>query len=231
MGGVTGKGSGEQALAKRLYPRLEPDWLLIADRNFYNWADWCTAADTGAQLLWRVKADLRLPVLALASDGSYTSVLVSPKIRGKARQALIEAARAGRDLDPDRARVVRVVEYTVPDREGDGTDELICVITTIIDPREAPAQTLAQAYQQRWEHETGNKQLKTYLRGPARVLRSQSPDMVRQEIYGYLLTHYAISALICRAATEADIDPDQVKFKRTVRLVRRRLADPPVFSP
>ena len=80
-------------------------------------------------------------------------------------------------------------------------------------------------------NQPGNKQLKTYLRGPGRVLRSKSPDMVRQEIYGYLLTHYAISALICRAATEADIDPDRVKFKRTLRLVRRRLADPAAFSP
>ena len=79
--------------------------------------------------------------------------------------------------------------------------------------------------------ETGNKQLKTYLRGPGRVLRSKGPDMVRQEIYGYLLTHYAISALICKAATEAGIDPDQVKFKRTVRIVRRRAADPAAFPP
>jgi hypothetical protein len=55
--------------------------------------------------------------------------------------------------------------------------------------------------------------------------------MVRQEIYGYLLTHYAISALICRAATEADIDPDRVKFLRTVRIIRRRVADPAAFSP
>ena len=69
------------------------------------------------------------------------------------------------------------------------------------------------------EVETGNAQLKTHLRGPGRVLRSRSPDMVRQEIYGYLLTHYAISAPICKAATEAGIDPDQVKLKRTVRIV------------
>jgi hypothetical protein len=81
------------------------------------------------------------------------------------------------------------------------------------------------------EHETGNAQLKTCLRGPGKVLRSRSPDMVRQEIYGYLLTHYAISALICRAATEAGIDPDRVKFKRTVRIVRRRAADPAAFPP
>ena len=70
--------------------------------------------------------------------------------------------------------------------------------------------------------ETGNAQLKTCLRGPGRVLRSESPAMVEQEIWGYLLTHYAISALICAAATAAGIDPDRVKFKRTVRIVRRR---------
>ena len=90
---------------------------------------------------------------------------------------------------------------------------------------------LAQAYHQRWEHETGNGQLKTHLRGPARILRSRSPDMVRQEIYGYLLTHYAISALICRAATEADIDPDRVKFKQTVRIIRRHAAPEAAFPP
>jgi hypothetical protein len=231
IGPIAGKGSGEQTLARRLYQRLEPDWLLIADRNFYGWVDWCAAADTGAELLWRAKADLRLPVLEFVSDGSYTSVLINPRIRGKARLALIEAARAGHDLDPGQARLVRVVEYTVPDREGDGNGELICLITTIDDPRAAPAAVLAEAYHERWEHETGNKQLKTYLRGPGRVLRSKSPDMVRQEIYGYLLCHYAVSALICRAATEADIDPDRVKFKRTVRLVRRRVADSAALSP
>jgi hypothetical protein len=230
IGGVAGKGAGEQSLARLMLRHLAEDWLLIADRNFYNWQDWCAAAGTGAALLWRVKADLRLPVLELLPDGSYRSVLVSPKIKGKAREQLVQAARRGEDLDEDKARPVRVIEYEVPGREGDGKGELIALITTITDPRQAAAGVLAQAYHQRWEHETGNRQLKTYLRGPGRVLRSQSPDLVRQEIYGYLLTHYAVSALICRAATEADIDPDRVKFKRTVRILRRRVADP-AFSP
>jgi hypothetical protein len=70
--------------------------------------------------------------------------------------------------------------------------------------------------------ETGNAQLKTYLRGPGKILRSASPDMVKQELWGYLLACYAISALICTAATAAGIDPDRVKFKRTVRVIRRR---------
>ncbi len=224
-----GKGSGEQFLARELLPRLEEDWLVIADRNFYCWKDWCAAAGTGAALLWLVKSDILLPVLELLPDGSYRSVLVSPKVTGKKREALLAAAQRGEDLDQDQARDVRVIEYEVPDREGDGKDELIALITTITDPRLAPAAVLARAYHQRWEHETGNQQLKTYLRGPGKVLRSQSPDMVRQEIWGYLLTHYAISALTCAAATAAGIDPDRVKFKRTVRVIRRAVG--PAFPP
>ena len=223
------KGSGEQSLARELYPQLEEDWLLIADRNFYNWQDWCTAADTGAALLWRVKADLTLQPLEFHRDGSYTSVLVNPKIRGGARQKLIHAARAGEDLDPGKARRVRVVEYVVPDRDGDGKDEVIALITTISTWTDAPAPVLAAAYHERWEHETGNKQVKTFLRGPGKILRSQSPDMVKQEIWGYFLTHYAVTALICTAATNAGIDPDRVKFKRAIRIIRR--ADDPAFSP
>jgi hypothetical protein len=225
---AAGKGSGEQSLARGLYPRLEEDWLLIADRNFCNWQDWCTAADTGAALLWRVKADLRLPVLELLPDGSYRSVLVSPEVTGAARKRLIEAARNGDDLDPARARHVRAVEYEIPDRNGE--DELIALVTTITDLREAPAAALASAYHQRWEHEGANAQLKTFLRGPGKILRSQSPPMIEQELWGYLLTHYAISALTCTAATAAGIDPDRVKPKRTIRAVRRRVADP-AFPP
>ena len=229
IGPAAAKGSGEQSLARELYPRLEPGWLLIADRVFYSWDGWGAAAGTGAALLWRVRGDLRLPVLEALPDGSYQSVLISPKItRDAARARIIEAARNGEALDPARARRVRVVEYEVPDRGGDS--ELVILVTTITDLREAPAASLASAYHQRWEHEGANAQLKTFLRGPGKVLRSKSPDMAEQELWGYLLTHYAISALACTAATAAGIDPDRVKPKRTIRAVRRRVADP-AFPP
>jgi hypothetical protein len=231
IGAIAGKGSGEQAMARRLHARLEQDWLLIADRGFCSFESWKMAAASGAALLWRVKADLVLPVLELLPDGSYSSVVFRPGLHDKARRGLIEAARAGEDLDEEKVVAVRVVEYTVPGREGDGKDELIALVTTIGDPAAAPAQALAEAYHQRWEHEIGNDQIKTHLRGPGRILRSKSPDMVRQEIYGYLLTHHAISALICRAATEADIDPDRVKFLRTVRIVRRQAVGLTAFPP
>ncbi len=159
IGGTVGKGTGEQVLARQLYPGLEEDWLLIADRNFYTWKSWRAAADTGAALLWRVSSWVRLPVLELLPDGSYRSVLIdSKKNRESARRPLIEAARRGEDLDPDQARYIRVIEYEVPDRDGDGTGELIALITTITDPRAGPAAVLAQAYHQRWEHETSKPQ-------------------------------------------------------------------------
>jgi hypothetical protein len=154
-----GKGSGEQALARRLYPGLEEDWLLLADRNFYSWKDWRAAADTGAALLWRVKSSLRLPVLEPLPDGSWRSVLVRPRIgpRSPARAALLAAAGRGEDLDEDQARYVRVIEYQVPDRDGNGKGERIILVTTITDFRLATAEDLARAYHQRWEHEMGHR--------------------------------------------------------------------------
>ena len=130
-----GKGSGEQSLARKLYPRLEQDWLVIADRNFYNWKDWGTAAGTGAALLWRMKENARLPVLEMLPDGSYRSVLIAPRIAGGKRDALIAAALRGGALEEDQARYVRVIEYDVPDLEGDGKDELLVLVTTITDFR------------------------------------------------------------------------------------------------
>ncbi len=142
--------------------------------------------------------------------------------------ALIEAARAGKDLDEGKAALARVIGYEAPNRGGDGKAELIALITTRTDPR-----TPRPAARARIPRKVGARDRRRPVQnppdrpGPGAAL--QSPDMVRQEIYGYLLTHHAISALICQAATEADIDPDRVKFTRTVRIVRR--AAGPAFPP
>lgn len=228
----SGKGSGERTLARPLLGQLDSDWILLADRGFYGFADWCAADDSGAALLWRVGADLRLPVLRPFDDGSYLSVVIDPKARGRARETLLATAAEGLPLDRARARHVRVVEYDIPDRDGSGSgsQELFALITNVLGPADGQATALAALYAWRWEHETGNQQLKTYLRGPGKILRSRLPELVYQEVWGYLLTHYALAALICRAATAAGIDPDRVRYKRTLRIVRRRVADPS-FSP
>jgi hypothetical protein len=222
---------GEKTLAMRLYPRLRPDELLTADRNFYSFQAWTSAVRTGAALLWRAPTGLRLPVVAVLPDGTYTSVLVNPAIRGSRRERIIAAARAGAQLDPAQAHLVRVVEYDVPDRAGNGTGELIALVSTIIDPAQARADELAAAYHSRWEEETANDQLKTHLRGPARILRSKLPDLVYQEIWAWLTVHYALAALITHAAEAADIDPDRISFTRTLRLARRTATGTAGFPP
>ncbi|WP_190815795.1 IS4 family transposase [Saccharopolyspora pogona] len=222
---------GEATLAARLYPRLHPDELFTADRNFYSFDAWTAAVRTGAALLWRAPTQLRLPVLAVLSDGTYASVLINPAIRGAHRERIIAAARAGIEVDPDEAHLVRVVEYDVPDRDGNGTGELIVLLSTILDPAHARADELAAAYHDRWEEETANDQLKTHLRGPGRILRSRLPDLVRQEIWAWLTVHYALSVLIARAAEAADIDPDRISFTRTLHLIRRTATGTAAFPP
>jgi IS4 transposase len=98
------------------------------------------------------------------------------------------------------------------------------LITTILDPRQAPARELAALYPERWEIETALDELKTHLRGAQIVLRSKTPELVQQEFFGLLMAHYAIRGLMHEAALKADEDPDQLSFLHAVRVVQRRMA-------
>ena len=228
---------GEKTLAARLYPRLRTDELLTADRGFYSWPAWDSASATGAALLWRAPTQLSLPVIKVLPDGTYLTALITPSIRGARRERLLAAARAESDLSdinivPDAfdqrglpvIHLARVVEYDVPDRAGNGTGELIVLLSTILDlggDNGARAEELAAAYNERWEEETANDQLKTHLRGPGKVLRSKLPDLVYQEIWAYLIVHHAISELTARASAAADLDPDSISFAKALRMIRR----------
>ena len=224
--------TGEQTLAQRLYPRLLADELLTADRNFYSWPAWDTAAATGAALLWRAPTQLTLPIVTVLADGTYLTVLINPKVRGAGRrERILTAARDGLDIHPDEAHLVRVVEYDIGDRVGNGTGELIVLLSTITDPLDARADELAGAYDQRWEEETANDQLKTHLRGPGKILRSRLPELVHQEIWAWLTVHYALSVLITRAAEAADLDPDRISYSRVLRITRRTATGTAGFSP
>jgi len=227
---VVGKGTGERSLAGSLWDGLEPDMLLMADCGFYSWGAWAKASATGAGLLWRVGEPLGLPLINWLPDGSYLSLLTNPDLPKGRRQGLVDAARAGAGIDPDQGHLVRVIEYDVPDR-GEDDDELIVLITTITDPLEASATELAETYHRRWDVETAFDRIKTHLRPTSKVLRSQSPDLVIAEIYGMLLTGWALAKLICDAATEMDTAPGRVKYKRAIRIVRRHATRPAAFSP
>lgn len=205
---------GEITMAKDVITRLRPGMLCLADRNFFGYSLWQDAANSGADLLWRMKINANLPCNERLSDGSYLSKIFS----------------TDKDRRHDRnARIVRVIEYTLDSdkeqSEKEGNETVYRLMTTILDPEAAPARELAVLYHERWEIENTFDEFKTHLRGRAVVLRSKTPDLVRQEFYGLLLAHYAVRGLMHEAALNADLDPDKISFVHSVRVIRRRIQE------
>ncbi len=206
--------TGEPTLAKTAVAALKPGMLCLADRAFFGFALWATAHATGADLLWRVKKNLRLPGGMRLPDGSYLSTIY-PSERDRRRGT--------------NGRAVRVIEYVL---EGVADAEpLYRLLTTILDPAHAPAPELAALYHERWEIETALDELKTHLRGAQIVLRSKTPALVRQEFYGLMMTHFAVRGLMHEAALTADADPDRLSFVHAVRVIRRKLPQSVALPP
>jgi len=206
-------GDGENTLAGELVDRLEPGMLVLADRGFCGYPLWSRAAAAGADLLWRAKSTMKPRHLETLDDGTWLA-------------ELRPGGNAGRTAAP---LTVRVIDYTLDD--GRPNNETYRLLTTLVDPDEAPAEALAAAYAQRWEIEAVFDELKTHQRGPRIVLRSKSPDLVLQEIWGHLCCHYAIRALMWDAADHAQVDPDRVSFVAALRIARRSIPRRAIFPP
>ena len=198
--------TSEVTLAKTVLPRLSKGMLCLADRGFFGCELWQQAAATGADLLWRVSKNVLLPCEQRLPDGSYRS-RIYPSQQDRQRQR--------------HGVVVRVIEYRLEGVEG--AEPSYRLATTILDHERAPAPELAALYHERWEIETAFDELKTHLRGARIVLRSKTPDLVRQEFYGLLMAHFAIRGLMHEAALSADEDPDRLSFLHAVRVVRRKM--------
>lgn len=215
FGAVVGSyDTGEVTLAHDVVPRLEKGMLCLADRYFPGFELWREALQTGADLVWRVRSRIHFEVEERLPDGSYLSRFYPKRQKGGRRE---EAIR------------VRVIEYRV--KNPDGEDQDIRLITSILDWTAAPAAEVAQLYHERWEFETALDEFKTHLRGASTVLRSQTPELVRQEVYGILLAHFALRGLMHEAAVHAGRDPDRISFIHTVRVVRRTLPRFAALSP
>ena len=196
----------EITLATSVVPALRKGMLCLADRFFPGYQLWQKAAQTGADLLWRVRRNSRLEVDSRLADGSYLSrIYSSTSHRRNQRKAI----------------VVRVIEYRLKDVPG--AEPIYRLTTTVLDPQMAPAKELAALYHERWEIETMLDELKTHLRGAQIILRSKTPELVRQEFYGLLMAHFAIRGLMHEAALKADEDPDRLSFVHAVHVVQRRL--------
>jgi hypothetical protein len=198
--------TGEVTLAKTVLPALREGMLCLADRNFFGFELWTQASATGADLLWRIKKNLRLPRETRLPDGSYLSRIYSSQRDWRNKTNGVK---------------LRVIEYRL---EGvDDAEPIYRLVTSILEPAQADAPQLAALYHERWEIETALDELKTHLRGGKIVLRSKTPDLVKQEFYGLILAHFAIRGLMHEAALKADEDPDRLSFLHAVRVVRRKL--------
>jgi hypothetical protein len=207
---MNGYATGEITLAKAVIPRLQQGMLCLADRNFFGFELWKQARATGADLLWRIKKNLRLECEKRLPDGSYLSRIYPSERDWRHKTDGI---------------VVRVIDY-----ELDGVTDaepIYRLVTTILGHEKAPASELVALYHERWEIETALDELKTHLRGAKVVLRSKTPDLVRQEFYGFMMAHFAIRGLMHEAALKANADPDHLSFLHAVRVVRRKL---PVYN-
>ena len=205
--------TSEIELSRDLVSRLQPGMLLLADRGFYGFKLWSEAAGTGADLCWRAKSNPKPRHRETLADGSWLAE-VTP------------GGNEGRHATPV---TLRVVDYTLDD--GRDNEEEYRLLTTILDPSEAPATSLAACYAERWEIESAFDELKTHQRGPRTVLRSKSPELVRQEIWGHLCCHFAIRTLMWEAAEGAGEDPDRVSFVAALRIARRSVALRGAFPP
>ena len=198
---------GERTLATRLLPVIERGTLLLADRGFPSYGLFTAAAGRGAELLWRASASFTLPVIEVLHDGTYLSRLNGPR---------------GQRI------TVRVIEYTVHSTaegaDGSTTEssELFCLITTLLDPDTAPATELAELYARRWTSETIYRSIKVEQRGGrTATLRSNSPEMVAQELWAMLCVYQSVRHLATDSATQDGIPPAQISFKHALHAAQR----------
>lgn len=219
---------GEQKLALQVAARcLRPGMLVLADRHYYGHAMWKACAATGADLLWRVKSSMLLPVTRPLPDGSWlTTVNDTPEARKRYNRNLTRLRRGSRlpqehgPLPGDTT--LRAIEFTITAATADGATAttLIRAVTTVLDCHRYPAPVLAAAYARRWAIELGYRDLKATL-GEGRPLRSRTPGLARQEIWAMLTACQAIRALTCHAAAATGTDPARLSFATSLRAARR----------
>lgn len=218
IGGL-GKGEGETSLAHRLTGSLRTGMLLLADRAFLGYPLWTAARATGAELLWRAKSDKpRLPAHQALFDGSYLSRLRDPADARAWRRNVARNRKRGHK--PPRPRqikgvTVRVVEALISVTvDGTTRTERYLLVTSLLDPKTAPAAELVALYARRWVVETGIGEIKTVLLA-GRALRPRTDLRVRQELWAALTVYQTLRMLACQAALGTDLDPSRISFTTT----------------
>lgn len=196
--------------AYALLPKLQRGMLLMHDANFFGGAYLEALNAKGVRALFALPSTVAVERVRNLPDGSYLARL-KPQ---------------GRALYPMKQPLwLRIIEYQVTDERLGEPGHVYRIGTTWLNPRTAPAKELLVLYHERWEIEIVIDEIKTHLRVQQKVLRSHTPEGVRQELYALFLVHYAIRALISRSALQADLDPDRCSFTEAVFQICEAVAD------
>lgn len=194
---------GERVRALRLLRAVGEGMLVMWDRGLHSFKMVQAALHQQAHFLGRVPANIKFAGMESLADGSYLS-WIAPDRKSKRKGA---------------TRIqVRVIEYTL---EEDETPQTYRLITDLVDIALFPALLLAQEYHQRWEVENTLDELKTHLNGRKTPIRSQNPREVVQEVYGWMVGHWAVRNVMVQAAQTKGISPLRLSFTGTLRVVRR----------
>ena len=105
------------------------------------------------------------------------------------------------------------------------------LVTNILDPQAAPVLELAALYHERWEIEGVFDEIKTHMRSTSTVLRSKTPALVEQELWGLLLAHFAVRQLMEQAAWQHQLDPDRLSFVHALRVIKRKMPQAAAIPP
>lgn len=215
---------GERVRALKLLRSMKPGMLLMWDRGLHSYAMVEATVAKGCEYLGRIPANVKFLVEDPLADGSYLSWIYPPaKLRRRGCQPI----------------QIRVIEYTIEHPDKPGEQLTYRLITSLLDIEQFPATLLAYEYHQRWEVENTIDELKIHLLERKTPIRSQNPRQVVQEVYGWLLGHWAVRFLMFQAAKEAHIAPLRLSFTGTLRVIRRALPkfqrlqseEFPLFSP
>ena len=198
--------TSEIVLADKLLDELAPGMLCLCDRGFLGFNFYSKALKSGADLLLRAKKSCIFPALKRLPDGSFLSKIYASPSDRKKEHAGVE---------------IRVIEYRLKGVRN--AESKYILVTSILDCQKAPAVELAALYHERWEIEMAYDEMKTHLKTAGGALRSKTPELVKQEFYGFMLAHYVIRSVMHQAALKLDRDPDTLSFVHAVQVIKRKI--------
>jgi hypothetical protein len=208
--------TSERLGAERVLRSVGPGMLVMGDRGLYSYRMLATAQARGAQVLCRLTSTFRRHERQRLPDGPWLGWIYETDGHGRRTGA---------------RQQVRLIEYTLADPGRPGHGERHRLLTTLLDPAAYPALELACAYHERWEIEVTIDEQQSHQRLAQQPLRSRKPVGVIQELYGLLLAHYLVRALMHQAARAAGVDPDRLSFVHALQVIGAAISDFELAAP